>query len=779
MNSQTHVVNSSGSSAATTLIVLLLLAVIASLSIYLQNRLPAAATENAPATEFSAARALQKLRIISARPHPIGSQEHETVRDYIFRELSNLGLSPETQRTVAVNTRWGSPFVAATVQNVLTRIKGTNSTRAVLLAAHYDSVPTSFGASDDGAGVVTLLETARALKANGPLKNDVILLFSDGEEVGLLGANAFTTHPWAKDVAVFMNFEARGNTGPVVMFETSNGNNNLIREFDQAAPRSMASSVFYEIYKLLPNDTDFTVLNRTGAQGLNFAYLNGINHYHTWLDNIQEINPRTLQDLGSNALALTKHFANDDLGAKTTNAVYFNVLGAVFIHYPPLVNIVFLVLTVLLFIIVVWQGFKSKQLTFFGIVWGFLALLVTVIVSALITWLAWWLILKIRPAIFSVPWSEPYNSNIFRVAFVLLALGLTSIIYLLIRRQADWRTLTVGASLWWLILAVSVTLLIPGASYLFTLPLLFLLVGLTIVFFSRNPESIASQLELAVAMLPAVIFWAPLIYVVFVALTLNSAWMVTICAALLFGLLLPAIVQAINVWRWLIPSVLVITSLILLIVGIADISFDKREPKMDNLFYGLNADTGQAFFASSDSKTDEWTTQFLSSNVQRGTMPEFFPGSPRVFWKSTASAAPLAGPQASVTTDHTENNVRTLSFRISSPRRAPVIAIYTAPDIIVSDASVDGKKAFRETSDPSQPSPPMRNWGLQFYALPVEGVEVSLKLQAGKPFKMVLVDRSYGLPEIAGAAAKPRPDYIIPTPYAISDATLVSKSFSF
>ena len=648
-----------------------------------------------------------------------------------------------------------------------------------MLAAHYDSVPSSFGANDDGAGVVTLLETARALKANGPLKNDVILLFSDGEEVGLLGANAFTTHPWAKDAGVFMNFEARGNTGPVVMFETSDGNNNLIREFDQASPRSMASSVFYEIYKLLPNDTDFTVLKTTGAQGLNFAYLTGINHYHTLLDNIQEINPRTLQDLGSNALALTKYFANHDLGAKTANAVYFNVLSATFIHYTKVVSIVLVALTGLLFAVVVWQGFKSKQLTFFGIVWGFLALLVAVVVSALITWLAWWLILKVRPAILAVPWSEPYNSNFFRIAFVLLALGLTSIIYLLIRRQADWRNLTVGASLWWLILAVSVTLLIPGASYLFTLPLLFLLIGLTIVFHSRDPDSVVSQVILAVAMLPAVIFWAPMIYVVFVALTLNSAWTVTICAALLFGLLLPPIVRAINFWGWLVPSVLVITTLILLIVGIADTRFDKREPKMDNLFYALNADTGQAFFASSDATTDEWTRQFLSSNVQRATMPEFFPGSPRVLWKSTASAAQLAGPQASVTTDHTENNVRTLSFRVSSPRRAPVIAIYTGPDTAVADASVDGKKAFRESSDPSRPSQPIRNWALQFYALPVEGVEVSLKVQAGKPLKVLVVDRSYGFPETATASAKPRPDYLIPTPYSVSDVTLVAKSFSF
>lgn len=748
---------------------LLLITVAAYVSIYLQNRLPTEVPENAAATEFSSARALQKLRLISAHPHPIGSQEHAVVRDHIYRELSNLGLAPETQKTISVNTRWGSPFPTATVQNVLARIPGTNNSRAVLLVAHYDSVAGSFGANDDGAGVVTLLETARALKSSGPLKNDVIFLFSDGEEVGLLGAKAFTAHPWARDVGVFMNFESRGNTGPVVMFETSNGNNELIRQFNQASPRSMASSVFYEIYKLLPNDTDFTVLNNAGAQGLNFAYLDGIQHYHTLLDNVQEINPRTLQDLGASALALTKHFGNTDVGPKTTNAVYFNVFGATLIRYTGVVSIVFLVLTVLLLAFVGWHGFKTKQLTVFGVVWGFLALPGAIVVSAFATWLAWWLILTIRSSIRNVPWSEPYDSNIFRLAFVLLALGLTSAVCLLVARRSDWRSLTLGALLWWLILAVAVTFMIPGASYLFTLPLLFLLIGLTIVFYLGNSESLLSQLVLAIAMLPAVVLWVPTIYVVFVALTLNSAWIVAICAALLFGLLLAPIVHAINLWRGLVPAVFVVTSVILLIAGTAVLRFDKRHPQMNNLFYALNADTGKAVFASSDEKRDEWTTQFLSRNFERNRMPDFFPGSGRLYWQSEATATQLAGPQAAVTADHTENSVRTLSLRIASPRRAPVIAIYTAPDTEVIDAAVDGNRAFRESG-----GPPMKNWGLQFYALPAEGIEVALKLHDGKPFKMLVVDRSYGLPE-----TKPRPENMIPTPYGVSDVTLVSKSFSF
>jgi acetylornithine deacetylase/succinyl-diaminopimelate desuccinylase-like protein len=173
---------------------------------------------NAPATEFSSARAREYLKAIAVKPHPIGSPAHAEVRDYILGELVKMGLQPQLQKTTAVNTRWGSSYRAATVQNIVAKLEGTANTRAVLLVAHYDAAPHSLGASDDGAAIVSLLETLRALKASGPLKNDVIFLATDGEEIGLLGAIAFVQqHPWAKDVGIVLNFEARGDHGPSIM----------------------------------------------------------------------------------------------------------------------------------------------------------------------------------------------------------------------------------------------------------------------------------------------------------------------------------------------------------------------------------------------------------------------------------------------------------------------------------------------------------------------------------------------------------------------------------
>ena len=161
--------------------------------------LPRPVPATAPLTVFSSGRALQHIEAIAQKPHPTGSPANAAVRDYLVRELAALGLRPEVQKVTAARYASGE-LVAGTPENVVARLKGTATGKAFMLAAHYDSVPTGPGASDDGAGVAAMLETARALKAGPPLKHDVIFLFTDGEEAGLLGARAFVdSHPWAKE----------------------------------------------------------------------------------------------------------------------------------------------------------------------------------------------------------------------------------------------------------------------------------------------------------------------------------------------------------------------------------------------------------------------------------------------------------------------------------------------------------------------------------------------------------------------------------------------------
>ena len=195
------------------------------------------------------------------------------MRDYIVHQFPRWGTAGSADR------HRGEPALGIALQRrhgverpgTLNR---RGNTKAVILAGHYDSVSSGPGASDDGHSVAMELETLRALRSGPPLRNDIVFLFTDSEEGGLLGAKAFVEHhPLAKQAGLVMNFEARGTSGPAMMFETSEGNGRIVREFAAAAPDPITSSLSYEAYKLLPNDTDLTIFKQAGLPGLGFAYV--------------------------------------------------------------------------------------------------------------------------------------------------------------------------------------------------------------------------------------------------------------------------------------------------------------------------------------------------------------------------------------------------------------------------------------------------------------------------------------------------------------------------
>lgn len=206
-----------------------------------------------------------------------------------------------------------------------------------MLMAHYDSAPRAYGAADDGAGVAAILETARALRAGPALKNDIIILLTDGEEAGLLGANAFAaSHPWMKDVGLIMNFEARGNSGLSLLFETGPNNSAVIQTVARSGAHPLGSSLFYALYKLLPNDTDFTVFRRRNIQGLNFAFGENLDAYHSPFDTAGNLSTASLQHHGSYALELAPQFGAMDLkelNKARGDDVFFDWLGTYFVAY--------------------------------------------------------------------------------------------------------------------------------------------------------------------------------------------------------------------------------------------------------------------------------------------------------------------------------------------------------------------------------------------------------------------------------------------------------------
>jgi MFS family permease len=733
----------------------------------------------APPTEFSSERALAHIRAIAQQPHPMGSLANVAVRDYLVRELIALGLQPEVQKVTTVNCcLYFRGFVAGTPENVVARLEGTaNGGKAFLLAAHYDSMPTTPGASDDGAGVAALLETLRALKAEPPLRNDVIFLFTDGHERGLLGARAFVDgHPWAKDVGVVLNLEGRGYTGPAYMFETSDEAGWIVQEVTKAAPYPLASSDAVAFYKLSGGDTDLTIFLDAGWAGLNVAYTQGYTHYHTRLDNAEALDERSLQHLGSYALALTRHFGNVSLDQpKAPDAVYFNLFRFL-VRYPERWAIPFLAVVVLLFGAVVAFGVRSRQLTLGGIVLGFLALLGSIIGVALASYLLWALI-RIRHPGEHVGALE-YQAPLFWIGFASLAVAITAALYVGFRKKIRGANLAVGALLWWLLLTMATGILFPPASYNFTWPLFFSLLGLATLF------ALGDQLAgpwrpfavLTLSAIPAVFLFAPGIYGVTLIRGLfepNAVPVFALAIGLMLGLLIPHLDLTARPNQWVLPGAAAALGLGLLLVGSLTAGFDARHPKRNSILYALNTDIQQAIWASNDQVPDAWTAQFLGADATRGPVGDYVLGEAEALHAEAPTVA-LAAPSLELLDDSTHDGLRTLRMRITAPPKVSFVVVTADAEAQVAGAAVTEKRVSEATLNNA--GPPV--WILTYWSPPAEGVDLTLSVKGTEPLTLTAWAVTPGLPTIPGRSYQDRPPDTM-TQHEQEDMTLVRKSFTF
>lgn len=720
--------------------------------------------------EFSYERARQHIEAISHTPRPIGSIEIDRVRETIVGELESLGLSPQIQESTVVAPHTRFPAIAARVRNIVAREKGTDNSKAVLLVAHYDSVPTGLGAGDDGSGVAVLLEVARALKAGLPLRNDTIFVFTDGEEMGLLGARAFVQdHEWVHDAGVVLNFEARGVGGASLMFETSPGNERLISEFSEATSHQTASSLMYDIYRLLPQDTDFTAFKEAGIPGLNFAFIQGGVYYHTLQDSAGRIESEALRHQGIQAVDLTRHLGNLDLrvAAANDNAVYFN-FGPLFLHYPDDLLLPITVGVTVVFVGAVIFLMKKTHISLAKSALGFVAFLVPLVGAPLLAMGIWMLISALHADYDRMLLGETYNSAYYAMAFTALAVAVTAGFLALLRKKIGMSNLAIGAMCWWVVGLLISSVYLKGGSYLFAWPLLFSIAGL-IVAHRVKQEPLRSGL-LLIAFVPPIILIAPLISLLFDAMTISLSAGPVLFAALLIGLLTPLLIPSDSSGGWLWPAIASVICILFLVLGSLTSGFDTNRPKPTSLSYGVNSDTGRALWASIYQVPDEWTSQVLSGGSAR-PLEDFFPLNARRFLQNEATPVPIPAPTVTLI-EEKGSGIRSLRLRVTSSRKAPLICVYTEPDVRVHRATIDGKLIGTSNASGSA-------WGVWYYAPPDDGVELVVEAEASGPIKLRTVDLSYGLPDVAGLRITPRPGYMIPSIYPFSETTMVSKSFSF
>jgi len=498
---------------------------------------PPALAADAAALHFAAGRAHKHVEAIAQRPHPMGSPESQRVREELIARLQAIGLSPQIQSP----NRTDPPIP----HNVLARIRGQGppGRKALMLCAHYDSVPEGPGASDNAAGVAVVLETLRALTAGPPLERDVIALFPDGEENGFHGSRLFVDeHPWAKDVSVVLNFDARGNSGPSIMFETSDGNGWLIRQFAQAAPQPLATSLSMDVYKVLPNDTDLTVFKNAGMGGLNFAFGAGLAYYHTAEDLPENLDQRTLQHQGENAVAIARHLAGLELEiTREDDVIYTSILSRTVLSYSKswILPLAFLALG--LFLALVFDSRQSGEMSIADLASGtlmiFLAMAASLMAIAAL-FLAGICCSVVHDASGSspIPWFK-YDVPIMTGCAVLTAF--VTIVFARFRaRSLPAPALVLGAFAWWIALSLSTAFWLKGASYLFVWPTLGGLLGWSCAAkFSHKPWLSAGVAFLG--SLPALLLLSPLLRTTFDGLSLGMTAPIMILVVLYIGALLP------------------------------------------------------------------------------------------------------------------------------------------------------------------------------------------------------------------------------------------------
>lgn len=326
---------------------------------------PAPLRPQAPAQLFSAGRAMVDDRVIARVPHPVGSAANAVARDYLVGRLTAMGLAPQVQRAAAALRTPHSPeplVLGATVENIVGVLPGRDpAAPALALMAHYDSVPASPGAADDAAGVSSALEILRMIKARGTPARDVVLVITDGEEQGLLGAVAFfRDHPLARHAGFVINMESRGGGGKARMFQTGPDNGQVIDLFRRTSAQPVSSSLDVFVYEHLPNDTDFTVSKGAGLPGLNYAFIGRQFDYHSPSSTSDALDQGSVQQMGDEVAPTALALAFDKaLPGKAANLVYANTFGAHVLAYPAWGGWVALALAAALTGLGVWRGRKG------------------------------------------------------------------------------------------------------------------------------------------------------------------------------------------------------------------------------------------------------------------------------------------------------------------------------------------------------------------------------------------------------------------------------------
>lgn len=727
----------------------------------------------APLSEFSTKRALSIVKEISKKPHFVGSKNHEVIASYLQKELQDLGLETSIQEGFTMTEK--GTLVKA--KNIVATIKGSKNSKSLLLLSHYDSAPHSFskGASDDASGVAAILESVRAFLHNKTLhKNDIIILFTDAEELGLNGATLFVTqHKLAKEVGLVLNFEARGSSGPSYMLmETNDGNAKMVDAFKAGNVNyPVSNSLMYSIYKMLPNDTDLTVFREQGKiQGFNFAFIDSHFNYHTAQDNYENLDPKTLAHQGSYLFPLLNYFSNADLRDLNSadNKVYFNVPFS-FMSYPFGWILPMLIVAFGLFFLFVFVGLGKRALRLDEIIKGFVPLLGSLVTTGLLTYVGWKLLLNFYPQYNDIQQGFTYNGHDYIYAFVSLTLAICFLFYHNDGKRNPEMSQMVAPLFVWLLINIGIAFKLQGAGFLI-IP--FISSTLMLGFYVLTQKS-GWVLNCLLA-IPTLVILVPFIQMFPIGLGLKILFGSAILTVLSFTLLIPFFGSFAKKGIWAIAFILI--SIGFFIKAHQTSGYTNEKAKPNSLVYILDGDSNKANWATYDTNLDEWTKTYLGEKPKAATALNsnklYSKYGSEFTFMADAPLVTIPKPTIEFLRDTVKGNQHLYKIKITPNRGVNRYDIF-----IVNGTQIHNLKANGVQSTGFKSSITSKTLGklLTYYVVDNVPLELEFSTLNSQKLDLDLVESSLDLLANRLLKMTQRKPGMIPTPFVLNDAVIIKQ----
>lgn len=641
-------------------------------------QLPTVKPSTVPSGEFSGERAYTILSNLleEDQPHPTGSALNNIVKERIIHNLSNNGIQSEIQKTWACSFRYNS---CAFVENIIAFIPGKSKVPYVALMSHYDSVPMAPGAGDDGAAVAAMLETARILKSEAPFEHPIIMIFTDAEEQGLIGAEGFFNNSkYTENIGILLNFEGSGSTGLSQVLRTSGYNSNFIDAFQSESSYPRGASLISEIFKRMPNDTDFSTVQRANVPGIDFAFASERNHYHTPLDNLAQIDIRTLQHHGENMLPITRWLATNLSEALKTesNVVYTNIYST-WLQWPSALSPYLLILSLLLLTI----GLARRGGTFIGTLGGMAGAILVILFTAGLGILTFKVISLVQGT--TVDW--PANETGYRLALFASTLtgGLCAAI--IINKYVSTIHALVGAWCLWGMLSTLLLVEMPDAANLLLAPLF---AGSLLIFVTSFLSSKKNQY---LYLLSLVVLIPTTLGLVF-PLIESQGYRLIISTLPFIALFMTIFVPLVLAAKLRLP--LILTSSLTIIgisLAISTPLYSPDRPQHININYFEDMDEGTAFYQlQSNNILPKKLTSIIELNDKKKKLLPFL--NRQYINYSATKKSGFAKPEVDIIKIDQRKNKRIVDLKISSPRNADIFELSTPSAANLISFSLDGTK---------------------------------------------------------------------------------------